>query len=547
MRAPDLIFTNAKIWTADEANPWADSLAIAENRILAVGRSAEMPEGGKRIDLGGRLLLPGLWDAHIHFYYWSLGLQQIPLAGVASLAQMLERIAVYVASQPGNTWARGWGWNETYWEDSRLPHRRDLDRVTGSHRPAIFFRADMHSAVANTSALQMAGLMEPGMEVEGGVIDRDEDGSPTGVLRELAINLVRDHIPAPTGEHTDQAMLEGIARLHEVGITGICDQRMKDQEDGPKALAAMARLNRQGKLDLRVNCNIAAHNLSLLEALGLASPMGDERLRLGHVKVFADGTLGSRTAWMLEPFLGDADKHENCGLCLTPPEQIAEELRRAVEIGFPVSIHAIGDRANRSCLDLFEQLRSDGVEPPLIPHRIEHVQMIDSADLPRLAELGLTASVQPAHVLDDMDTADAYLGERAKLAYRFAELASHGTLLALGSDAPVADYNPFYGMHGAVYRQRPDRMDRPGWFADQCLTLEQTLMGYTLGAAQAAGWSRLTGSLAPGKRADFCVLDRDLFELVEQRQSLHETKVVMTLFDGQIVHNRLEVPALTAP
>jgi len=403
----------------------------------------------------------------------------------------------------------------------------------------------MHSAVANTAALDLAGLLEPGCEVAGGVIDRDSRGEPTGVLRELAINLVKDHAPAPAGEHTDRALMHGNVELHKLGVTGICEQRMKDQEDGPKALAALARLNRRKKLKLRVSCNIAAHNLPLVEALGVSSTMGGENLRLGHIKIFSDGTLGSRTAFMLEPFLpGPYDDHEDLGMMLTPPEQIQSELRRAVEIGFPVSIHAIGDRANRLCLDFFEELRVSGAEPPVVPHRLEHVQILADEDVSRLASIGVTASLQPVHILDDMDTADAYLGERASRAYRLKSLHDSGVLLAFGSDAPVAEINPFHGIHGALCRQRPERMDRGPWQAEELLGLEPTLKAYTLGAAQAAGWDRLTGSLQPGKKADLCVLDRDLFKIVEEGVSGREivdTQVVMTMFDGEVVYSSGEL------
>ncbi len=541
----DLVLHNGRIWTAEPALPWSQAVAIKGNHLIAVGEDRDMPEAQRRIDLGGRLVLPGLWDAHIHFYYWSLGLQQVQLAGTASLQEMLDRIRDQADLQHQGAWVSGWGWNETFWEEGREPTRHDLDKVTGLQSPAVFWRADMHSAVANTNALTLAGMMEAVPEVPGGVIELDEEGRPTGILRELAVNLIRDHIPAPTGLHTEEAMLAGMKQLHKLGITGICDQRMKDQEDGPKALAALARLNRQQKLRLRVNCNIAAHNLSLLEALGLSSPMGDERLRLGHVKIFCDGTLGSRTAWMLQPMLGS----EDTGLVLTPPEQIKEEIMRATELGFPVSIHAIGDRANRICLDLFEEVRSLGAEPPLIPHRIEHVQLIDKDDIPRLAELGLCASMQPSHILDDMDTADNHLGARADLAYRMGELARSRALLAFGSDAPVSEINPFYGLHGALFRQRPERMEQGAWYEDQCMSLESSLQAYTIGAARAAGWERLTGSLVPGKRADLCVLDRDLFEIVKQpvrSTEVSDTQVLLTVFDGEVVHDSLglESPAL---
>jgi predicted amidohydrolase YtcJ len=326
-------------------------------------------------------------------------------------------------------------------------------------------------------------------------------------------------------------------------VTGICDQRLKDHGEGTRALAAYARLNRQELLQLRVSCNVAAHNLPLLEALGLSASLGDDRLQLGHVKIFSDGTLGSRTALMLEPFLpGPFDHHENCGLELTPQAQIRDELRRSIEIGFPVSIHAIGDRANRVCLDLFEEARLSGVEPPAINHRLEHVQTLTDQDLPRLAELQVTASLQPGHILDDMDTAQAYLGPRARLAYRLGGLAQSGALLAFGSDAPVSEVNPFYGIHGAVCRQRPERMEQGAWFPEECLSMEQTISAYTLGAARAAGRDRLTGSLVRGKRADLVVLDRDLFELERQGirgSEVAETRVLLTVFDGKIVHQEL--------
>lgn len=548
---PTLILHNGRIWTGDEAKPWAESLALSKNSILMVGSDQEIREnyGGEceRLDLQKRLCLPGLWDAHIHFYYWSLGLRQVSLVGCESLDEMLERIKDNLCEHSGNAWSTGWGWNETFWPDQKSPTRQDLDALTGPERPALFYRSDMHSAVANTAALELAELFDPEIEVEGGIIERDEQGQPTGILRELAINLIRNHVPAPSGQFTDEALLNGIHELHKLGITGICEQRMKDQEDGPKALAAFARLNRRKQLKLRVSCNIAAHNLPLVEALGVSANMGDENLRLGHIKIFADGTLGSRTAAMLEPFLpGPFDDHDNRGMMLTPEEQIASELRRAVEIGFPVSVHAIGDAANRTCLDLFQELRDRGVENPVIPHRLEHVQILDDDDLARLAELGVTASMQPSHVLDDMDTADHYLGERARLAYRFASLAEHGATLAFGSDAPVSNVNPFYGIHGAITRQRPGRMELGAWQKQELLTLDQTLHAYTLGAAKAAGWDRLSGNLQAGKRADLCVLDRDIFLLNEAGITGDEvvsTEVVLTMIDGEIVYSRLSADA----
>ena len=309
--------------------------------------------------------------------------------------------------------------------------------------------------------------------------------------------------------------------------------------EGTRALTAYQRLHRARQLKLRVNCNVAVHNLPHLAALGLQSGFGDDYLRLGHVKVFADGSLGSRTAWLLEPFeKQQADEPDNYGMSVTPPDQMARQFRQALELGFPISVHAIGDYANRVCLDIFEELASTGLQP-VIPNRIEHAQTIAPADLPRLAQLGITASVQPIHVLDVMDKVELTLGDRGAYTYTFGSLLEQGTRLAFGSDAPVADANPFLGFHAALCRQRVNRMPTPPWYAKERISLEATIHGYTKGAAQATGWERVIGSIAPGKRADLIVLDRNLFELVERGvtgDEIAETQVLMTCFDGELVY-----------
>lgn len=535
MNEPQRLLFNAVIWTADDLHPWAEALLLEGNHILAVGsqervRELASPEA-EEVNLDGAFVMPGLWDAHIHFYHWSLGLRQVQLAGCRSLSELLERLAEVVEETPPFQWIRGWGWNETYWDSPELPTREALDLLTGPDRPCVLWRADMHTAAVNTAALLHANLMEEECEIPGGVIERDATGVPTGILRELAVNRVLDLLPTPAAADLDEALLRGASELHRVGITGICDQRMKDRDDGPRALAGLARCNRRGQLKLRVSCNIAAHNLALLEALGVTSNFGDERLRLGHIKIFCDGTLGSRTARMLQPFLGQSDQ----GIYLTPLEQIREEVGRALELGFPVSIHAIGDQAIRDCLDILEEAQASGKEAPALPHRIEHVQLLDDQDVERLVELGVVASMQPGHALDDMDTADQALGERARIAYRFSSLLARGTALAFGSDAPVSDHSPFYGWQGAVQRQRSERLADGPWQPQERIPLEATLLAYTLGAARAAGWDRLTGSLVRGKRGDLVVLDRNPFDM-DPCQSLSQIQVLTTFFDGEVVY-----------
>lgn len=543
---PNLILHNAKVFTVDPQRPWANAIAISGRRIIAVGENAEILQLKSRstatIDLNGRLVLPGLCDAHIHFYDWSLSRNQVQLAGCTSRSELLDRIGLWARKKPAGDWLQGRGWNENDWDDHSLPTRNDLDRVTGSDRPALFWRTDMHAAVCNSFALELAEITSDTRDPDGGIIGRHTDGKPNGLFWELAINLVMRHIPVPGSEELESALLAGMRELNRLGVTAIHDQRMKDQNEGPVALNAYQRLRQDRQLLLRVNCNIAVHDLTHLTALGLRSGFGDDYLRLGHIKLFADGTMGSQTAWMLDPY--EASKGVNAanfGVFVSPPDKMAAEIRQAVESGFSVSVHAIGDKANQVVLDIIEEV-SQTVPPSVIPHRIEHVQIISPEDYTRLAPEKITASVQPIHVIDDIEVAERVLGRRANRAYRFQSLAGNGALLALGSDAPVADPNPFLGFHAALYRRRPQSMDVAPWFADERLTLEQTIHGYTLGAALAAGWDKAIGSITPGKLADLIVLDRNLFEVVEEgvrNSELADTAVIATMFDGVFIYNSL--------
>ncbi|MGD8857107.1 MAG: amidohydrolase [Chloroflexota bacterium] len=538
-----LILHNGKVYTVDKGRPWVSAVACRGGTIVGVGDDEEMlalagPDT-EVIDLAGRLALPGLCDAHIHFYYWSLARRFAPVAGCGSKAEMLDNCRRWMDTALPDGWVIGWGWNENLWPDRSLPTRDDLDAVIGLTRPALLWRTDMHAAVANSAALRAAGIGDDTPDPDGGIIVRDENGRATGLLLELAINLAADRMPDPDPELTTAALREGMAELHRMGVTAVHDQRMKGQGDGPLALAAYQSLNRRGRLALRLNCNIAAHDLAHVEALGLASGLGDDYLRLGHIKLFTDGSMGSRTAWMLAPYEpGAEDNTQNTGVNVTPPEQMAAEIRRAAAAGFPASVHAIGDKAIRVVLDIFEELAQGGPQPP-VPHRIEHVQILHPADAPRLAANNITASVQPVHAIDDMETAERVLGARADRVYNFQSLAQSGALLALGSDAPVADPSPFLGIHAAVCRQRPGQMADGPWYGDEALNLEQTIYGYTLGAARAAGWQETIGSITPGKRADMVVLDRDLFAIVAQGvtgSEVADTQVEITVFDGRIVY-----------
>lgn len=540
--SPTLILHNAKIYTVDESRPWAEAVAIAGSHIVAVGDNQQIlaarTEKTRLTDLDNHLVLPGLCDAHIHFHEWSLGQGQLLLNGVGSKAEMLEAIRKWSSESKPEVWIIGRGWNETLWPNAEMPTRQELDEVTSSLQPLILWRSDMHCAVVNSRTLALAGINRTRVDPDGGLIGRDPDGEPDGRLYELAINLATPYIPDPEPAFLERAYIQGQKTLHGLGITAIHSQRMKDQREGPFSLSTLLRLRENDALKLRVNNNIAAHDMPHLGALGLRSGYGDDYLRLGHIKLFTDGTLGSKTAWMLEPLesVERGDPHPN-GICLTKPEEMAKAIEMAGQLGFPVSIHAIGDRANREVLDILEEISRSSSQQGTA-HRIEHVQIIDPADLPRLKELGVTASVQPIHALDDMEIADSLLGDRSDRAYRFGALVRSGTQVAFGSDAPVANPNPFLGFHAALFRQRPQSMQNPPWHSDERLTLEETIFGYTLGAAEAAGWQDTIGSITPGKRADLIVLDRDLFSLVDAEkypQGIAGTRVDETIFDGETV------------
>ncbi len=531
---PDLILYDGRLTTQDPHFPRATALALRDGRILAVGDDDEIRALARphtrQINLGGRRVLPGLADAHFHLYEWALIRRGTALADTASLAEVRERVRRAVRQAAPGQWILGQGWNQDTWPHPRLPDRTDLDDLSRDN-PVILWRTDLHLAWANSRALEMAGITADTPDPEMGVIDRDETGRPTGVLREMAINLVRRVIPPPTADETDEAMRQAMAALHQLGLTGVHDMRIMGGEDGPPAFRAYQRLRADRALNLRVWMMLPGERLSEAIALGLRTGFGDDTLRVGGIKLFADGATGPRTAWMLEPF-ADA----GTGLPLTPMEEIADIVSRAHRAGISAAIHAIGDRAVRELLDVFtEALPHQGGDiRPLAPHRIEHVQHSHPADLKRLAPLGLVASVQPIHATDDMLMIDQACGERARWAYAFRNLLDAGTVLALGSDCPVASPNPFWGIHAAVTRQRRDGTPAGGWYPAQRLTVAEAVWGYTMGPAHASGQVSQQGSLTPGKLADLIALDRDIFTIPPEE--IPDTQVWLTVFDGQVVY-----------
>ena len=536
----DLLLINGKLHTQDDRYPDATAVAIRGARVQAVGDDAAIGAlagpGARVIDLEGRLLLPAMTDAHFHYYDWSLGLRRLPLSEADSLADLKQRLVRRAREIPPGEWILGQGWNESRWPEPRMPTRADLDEAAPDH-PVILWRNDLHLAAINSRALQETGITADTANPPEGIIDRDESGEPTGVLRELAINLVTDVIPPSTEDETVDAMREGFGILHRLGVTGVHDYRIMGGADGPPAFRAYQRLQAAGELAMRMWMHIPGERLDEAIALGLRTGMGDDYLRVGHVKLFSDGGQGARTAWMLEPYEDTGE----CGMPLTPMDEIARAVERAERAGLAVTIHAIGDRANRALIGVFERVlgseRVSETAPPAAMHRIEHVQMIRPEDVARLAQLDVAASVQPIHCPDDIPMTETSVGPRARFAYPFRDMKDAGVMMAFGSDCPVANPNPIFGIHAAVTRQTRDGAPAGGWYPAQRLTVSEAVWGFTMGAAVVSGREAHLGSISPGKLADLVLLDRDILALEETApMEIAQAQVVMTIFDGRVVY-----------
>ena len=533
----DLVLFNAKVKTLDPKMPSARALACADGRIVAVGENDRILSlsgpGTEKIDLAGRVLVPGFTDAHIHFYEWALKRQHLNLAGLSSLEALLGMLKAAAATAPAGKWILGQGWNETDWQVPQMPTREILDAVVPDH-PVLLWRCDLHLAVANSAALASAGIGRESADPPGGRIERDADGRPNGIVRELAINRLRDCTPRPSAPEVQSAYVDGISALHRLGITGIHDIRLMNDPDGEAAQQGFSELHRRGQLDLRCWVTLPNHRLSEAIEKGLHTGDGDDRLRVGHVKFFFDGGVGARTAWMTEPFL-DA----GLGMAMTTVEELADSVARAESAGISAMVHAVGDRANRELIDLYAALarrRDPSTTGPSIPHRIEHAQVIRPEDAARLSGMNIAVSVTPPNMILDINLIDTALGDRGRWAYPFRSLLDSGAPVMFSSDCPVCDPNPMVGIHAAVTRQREDGTPTDGWYPQQRVTVEEAVRAYTLTPAAAHGQARDLGSISVGRCADLAVLSEDLFTADPAR--IADVKVDLTVFDGKVVFRR---------
>ncbi|HET7700741.1 MAG TPA: amidohydrolase [Candidatus Limnocylindria bacterium] len=495
-----LLFHGGRVHVGDGSS--SEALLARDGRVAALGAARDLRRDApdaEMIDLSGGLMTPGWIDAHVHFVWWALQMTQLDLRDTATVDDALERIREHAATLSPDVWIEGGRFDKNVW--GRWPTAAELDRVTGG-RPAALRSRDGHSRWLNSAALERARITRATSAPDGGSILRDPTGEPTGILQENANGLVDAVVPPPSDDQMLEAARRGQAEAWKRGVVGF---ENLDAFRDRFPLTAFERLAGRGELAMRAHVGIPRAHLDDAIARGLRTGAGDEWLRIGHLKIFTDGALGSQTAALEDPYIGSDDR----GILTVEPDVLAAVVARAAAHGIAVAIHAIGDRAVRVALDAIAPTRATA---PSLRQKIEHVQLVRREDLGRFAALGIIASMQPIHATSDRDLADRYWGpERTPRAYPWRTLRASGAVLAFGSDAPVEPIDPLLGIHAAVERRRP--ADADAWTPAERLTLDEALAGYAKGAAYALGRERDLGTLAVGMRCDATIVDRDLARL----------------------------------
>lgn len=518
-RPADLIVRGGRVWPSAGHGAAADALAVRDGRVLASGPWTDLsPLRGARtrvLDAAGATVTPGLVDAHLHLLAWARTTDQLDLQGAAGRDDVLRRVAAFAAARPGSATIVGRGWDDADWNEP--PGRQALDAVVAD-RPVLLHSRDLHNLWVNGAALRAARITRETPDPPGGIVTREATGAPTGLLRENAVHLCAA-LEAGTPKSEEACLARAIGLLHAAGVTGV------HTFEGADAQRTERRVTGGGRR-LRVVAHLPVESLEATLEIGLESGTGDARFRIGAIKVFADGTLGSRTAALLDPYDGTDAR----GMDVLDPAALRALVARAFAGGLSVAVHAIGDRACRNALDAFEASRGR-IGALAMPPRIEHVQLIHEDDLPRFAALGVAASVQPQFLTSDIELVERHWSSRRDRAYAWRSLLDHGALVAFGSDAPVEPPDAPLGIHAAVTRERPGR---PGAFVPgQRVTLDEALMAYTLGPAKLAGTWPETGALTPGALADLVVWDADLHALAAD--ALRAAKPRWTVIEGTVV------------
>jgi len=541
----DLVLLHGKIWTGEPAGPhsvaakFAEAVAIANGRILAVGSNAEIqPYAGRNtkvVDLKGRLTVPGLIDSHAHFIGGGFQLLSVDLKDARSEREFTRRIAEKASTLAPGRWLLGGDWDEQAWASATLPTRQMIDAVTKNH-PVFLSRYDGHAALANSLALKLAGVTRSTPDPVGGVIVRNAAGEPTGIFKDAAQDLISGAIPRPTEAEMAEALRAALAEAARGGLTSIHSITV-DGDSWNGSFTGEIQLLRRAELEGWLTCRmyeiIPITDWDKLRDAGLAHNMGDDFIKLGAVKAFADGSLGSATAWMYEPFTDDPANRGIPLPLMNPPAKMEALASGADQAQIQICIHAIGDRAIAEILDMYARL--GGANAAAHRFRIEHAQHMRPQDFARFGKLGIIASMQPYHAIDDGRWAEKRLGhERLKWSYAWRAMLDAGAPVAFGSDWPVAPLSPILGIYAAVTRATLDGKHPDGWFPEQRLTVEEALRAYTQGSAYAAFQENEKGSITPGKLGDLVVLSDDLFTIPPAK--IKDAHVVMTIVGGKIVY-----------
>ncbi len=527
----DLIVTNARVYTADDARPLADAFAVRDGRIAFVGSQREVAvlkgANTRVVDAGGKTVIPGMVDAHAHFNNLAKKLRSVDLIGTRSYDEVIARVVERAKSTPKGGWIIGRGWDQNAWGNTQFPTHEALSAATPDH-PVLLERVDGHAQLANMAAMKLAGLTAASKEPSGGKIVKNAQGQPTGVLIDRAEDLVASKVPVPTSAEWRVMHKDAISLMHRWGLVG-----MHDAGASRAMIDLYEDMAKSGELDLRLYLMISDDSVALKHyfAMGPRSALYDGRVWVRSVKLYADGAMGSRGAALLEPY---SDDPNNTGLLLSAPAHIRSVAERGLKAGFQINTHAIGDRGNRVVLDAYEQALN---AVPSVDHRfrVEHAQILAHDDIPRFAELGVIPSMQASHQTSDMYWIGKRLGPtRLYGAYAWRSLLETGVVVPNGSDFPVEEVNPLISFHASIARQ--DASDWPvgGWFPEQRMTREEALKSMTLWAAHAAFQEKDMGSISAGKYADFVMLDQDIMRV--PAELVLNTKVLATFVGGKAVY-----------
>jgi predicted amidohydrolase YtcJ len=524
--AAELILRGGRIWTG-RGRPPSTALAVAGGRVLALDGAAEQAKGPRTrvVELEGRLAVPGFNDAHVHFLEGGLALLSVDLRGAAGEADLAARLGARARELPEGEWITGGQWDHEAWPSRRLPTRAAIDAATPRH-PVFVRRLDGHMALCNTLALRAAGITRGTADPPGGTIERGPDGEPAGVVKDKAMDLVRQAMPPRSPERMRLGVRAALAEAARLGVTTV-------QDNSPvESLPVYQELRAAGALTARICAWRPIETLDALVAAGVPTGLGDDWLYVGALKLLSDGSLGAGTAAFFE---GYTDEPDNRGLLLKPAEETERLILAADAHGHALAVHAIGDRANALVLDCFEKALR--LNPPRRRRwRIEHAQHVRAADVARFRRLGVVASVQPFHAVDDMRFAERRVGpERAPEAYRLRSFLDAGVAVALGTDWYVEPLDPRTVLHAAVLRRGLDGRPQEGWMPAERITMEEALHLYTAGSAWAEGTEAVKGTLEPGRLADVAVFARDV---LAEPEAVLDTAVDMTIVGGRVVHER---------